>query len=87
MTTDFKSSLSWQKFADRFFCCCRSTLSAKVSKFRPPPLASQKRIKNVNQVVGQCCLPKTKFAVDGNSSPYASNWKLSARGHNLAHLT
>ena len=41
----------------------------------------------MNQVVGQCCLQQTKFAVDGNSSLYASNWRLSARGHNVAHLT
>ena len=43
--------------------------------------------ENVNQVVGKCCLPPTKFADDGNSSPYISNWMLSARGHNVAHLT
>ena len=33
------------------------------------------------------CFPQTKFAVDGNSSPYASNWRLWARGHNVDHLT
>ena len=41
----------------------------------------------MNQVVGQRCLPKTKFADDGNGSPYASNWRLSAGGHNVAHMT
>ena len=41
----------------------------------------------MNQVVGQRSLPQIKFADDGNSSPDVSNWRLSARGHNLAHLT
>ena len=43
--------------------------------------------KKVNINVGQGSLPQTMFADDGNSSPDVPNWKLSARGHNLAHLT
>ena len=34
-----------------------------------------------------CPSTKKKFADDGNSSPYVSNWKLSARRHNVAHVT
>ena len=47
---------------------------------------SQKK-KKVNIVVGQDFLPQTMFADDGNRSPCVSNWSLSARGQNLAHLT
>ena len=30
---------------------------------------------------------QAKFANDGNSSPLVSNWRLSAREHNVVHLT
>ena len=43
--------------------------------------------KQVNVVVVQDSLPQTMFAEDGNSCPDVLNWRLSARGHNLAHLT
>ena len=46
-----------------------------------------KRMKNVTQVVRQCCFLQAKFADDGNSNPYVSSWSLSACGHNVAHLT
>ena len=66
------STLSSEKIE---FCSC-STSSA-----------SQKDKKNENKVVGQCCHPQTKFADGGNRTPYVSNWRLSARGRNIAHFT
>ena len=45
------------------------------------------KTRKLNIVVGQGSLPQTMFADDGNSSFDVSNWRLSVRGHNLAHLT
>ena len=70
-----------------FFRRCRSTLTAKVANIGPPQLASQKDKKRESSC--RTILPSINkvCADDENSSPYASNSRLSAHGHNVAHLT
>ena len=67
------------------FCRCRLTLTAEILNFGSAQLASQKDKKR--KFVGQCCLPQSKFADDGNRSPYVSIWKRSARGRTIDRLT
>ena len=46
-----------------------------------------KSIQKINKVVGQCYLPQTILADDGNRNIYVSSWMLSACGRQIAHLT